>query len=141
MDAIGLLDELRLRGLVRGVTHTVTIPAADLTSGLDAAVLVEIWPDTGASGDEHIVIERISSQGIAPSNLTIVAADQHRSNFRLLLDANLVSDRILIGDSTRGVKLEIRNNGAAAATVVIQIACMRWQDMRAVLDRIEMRRP
>ena len=136
-DAGPLLASLKLLGLLRGGSLTATVPAANLTTGVDSAIEVSLFPLSGKTPEEEIILERIATQAIAPSNLTITVKDKNREQgARVLLDANLQNDEVFVGDATRGIVLTIRNNSAAAATVVLSVASITQDDSKRLFAAI-----
>lgn len=132
-DPRGLVDAIRLRGLMRAVAHTETLPAASLSAGTDTAAAVSFT--TGPrNADGWVIVTRISAQGIKPSNLTITARDLNRSNFALQLSPNLIVEDVpLIGDSGRGITVTLRNNAGSAVPVLFHIASLTDRQMAEVL--------
>jgi hypothetical protein len=133
-ELVGLLDLLRLRGLLRAYSHVETLAAADIVNGLDTGRDINVRSLPGQGGAEWVVVTRIQAQGIRPSNLTIVARDLNRHAFRLMLRPDLTVDDVpLIGEAAEGITLTVRNNAAKTVDLTIHAAVLSREQMREVL--------
>lgn len=124
-------DIFRLRGLLRGVSHTETLAAADSGDAEDTARRLVFTPTLP---NEWIAITRISTQAIEPNTLSLVARDLNRSDFALHLTPDLVvPDVPLIGSLSEGIEIVARNRTAKPVDVLFHCAVFSERNLMRIL--------
>lgn len=120
-----------LASVQRAVTHVETLAAATATES--SRRKVTLFPMSGTTADEFVLVTGISTQGVDPRSIGITVKDLNRANFRLLMTPDLtVPDLVLIGDASEGIVLTLESYSGAQVPITIRAATIKRAEFEAI---------
>ena len=99
-------------------SHTETIPAA-ASASTDTARTIILAPNLGGGGEEALLLERISAQGIIPTDIEITVESDDWDAVTVPLPPTLIADVEALGTNATGVRITVRNKRQAAVPITL----------------------